>query len=207
MGFDRIMFALCSLGLVSSLPAAAFENAITPNSEFSRRDVRASYCEIFVDKALVYRETSETTHVTMWVRTNNTRLDSYVSGVGFYGRARLGSLECEPNDKRQVCKGVNEWRDYPLTAFAELPNYFSIDFTIASPDFGAKSYEGAFYIETVAGTRYWANAENFGNFVVDKTVAGWVEKAMNGRTSSASDITAAVSTSESFYYFNPNRCR
>jgi hypothetical protein len=201
------MCALLPPGIALPLIAVAADNPFSSNNELSRRDVRASYCEIFVDKSIVYRESSDDTHVTMWVRTNNTRLDSYVSGVGFYGKASLESFECIANDKRPICKGVNEWRDYPLMSFTQLPDYFLIDFAIASPEFGAKRFEGAFYIETVAGTRYWANAENFGNFIIDKTVAGWVEKAMEGRTSTSSDIELAVSTAESFYYFNPNRCR
>jgi len=164
---------LLSAGLILAISCKA--RAFTSNSDATPQEsftnnVKATHCEIFIDKAFM-RETRpdnglrQTLH--LFVKINPEKLDGAVTQVVQYDE-RVNSSS----------HGVSTrpWSPTDLSPFAGSSDYFEIELALIDNGSWYKQsffYEASFYVQTDKGTRYWANA-GFRNQNFESRQGNWI---------------------------------
>lgn len=178
--------------------------------EVQNTDVRASACEVFVDKVSprVYKDVRG---VILYVKTLNDKLDGEVTEVGFYGHATTDGCTKGPWDEE--CPGTFAWRSFKGEPHFGAKDYFEITLTVWNSMINKRIYEGAIYAKTSTGKTYWANPQGGGNFIIDyPMVENVLDLVPQCRDSNLvicgnADPSTRLSTADSFEYLNPDRCR
>jgi hypothetical protein len=162
-------------------------------------DIRATHCEIFVDRALPLTGSHALRKVHLYLKTLNDRLDGPIDKVGFYRQRTdqrcIGRPDCE-----------SSWGEDRVEAFVGSSDYFEVDLFIGGDYSPEYRYEGAFYVQTTKGTKYWANTEEGGNFVIDGNMYRNLQGDRRGPYYQSNPQVARVAADE-FPYLNPDRCR
>lgn len=187
------------------------------------RDVRASSCEVFIDKAMVIREArnpgsmSARTIVELMLKTDPARLDGKVVKVAFFGNV-------EDTTALAASDGVSPLPGPAQTLlggeFVQAEDYFHLPLFPVAYDLtrcsshgctdhaGKPVFTGSFYVQTDKGTRYWANAAS-GEFTIDLSLANSI--ATSFPSFGAQDIGRVPKTADEATggaaYLNPQRCR
>jgi len=217
--------ALAAVSFASGCASSATDSVGVDTQGLTASEQCSPGTAIFVDKVQYVGGDHGTARLHVWVKTLNDRLDGRITHVGF--RARLSIVGVTPPvqsssscDNFGDCAKVGQWVDYPFQSFFGASDYFENDSTPFPQDFyiendfiHARSYEGAFYVETDKGTRYWANApasSGDNNFHFDANMVQNVERIQGSQHNYgvySPDSTRAVATRESFPYLNPAGCR
>jgi hypothetical protein len=135
--------------------------SILSSPAFAGRHVDATNCEIFVDKLELSYGSHGSSAIQPFVKLLPSRLDGMVKEVGFH----FTSVSRGYNGGHD---SLEPWRDQPLSSVSPVNDYFTAPWEyMVGSDFGAASYEGAFYVITTAGTTYWAKTASGGNFRFD----------------------------------------
>ena len=175
----------------------SFATLALSNAAFAENHVPANNCEIFIDKITPYGGSHALRAANVWIKVLPQRLDGAIVEVGFRNIAtgNSGSLHLP-----------NSWDNRVLQNFAGAQDYFETNFPISS-DFGAVSYEGAFYVKTSNDKYYWAKT-NSGNFIFDHSTYDNVMNIKGANYNYSGNIGEAVATqSAGMEYYNPSRCR
>jgi hypothetical protein len=188
----------CVTGCSSAAPESGGDTAALA------ADVRATNCEIFVDRAMAVTGSHALTQITFYLKTQNDRLDAPIDHVGFY-RRRVDPY-CPSPGHEHNCDDSQAWSDERLRPFVGASDYFELSLLIGGDYAAENTFEGAFYVQTTKGTKYWANAEGGGNFLVDRATFNQLV-GLRPSPAYASDPQAAVVIAEDFAYLNPQRCR
>jgi hypothetical protein len=156
---------LLSVGLLFTVgcqPRAFSSESGVASVESGIANIKATNCEIFIDKALM-REThpngnSLSQTLRLFVKINPSKLDGSVAKVAHYGRSVHSHMY-----------GADEraWSAVELSRFVGSSDYFQMELELIQKDANYSNsyyYEGAFYVETDRGTRYWANAASGPDF-------------------------------------------
>jgi hypothetical protein len=164
--------------------------------------VPASYCELFVDKITPYQGSHALRALNLWVKVLPSRLDGPIAEVGFRNSQVSFSYPGGPVSSNR------DWTNDAMQPFFGAADYFQLSLPLAS-DYGATTYQGAFYVRTTTGTTYWAKAGNGGDFVFDRRTHDIVASRRVGYSSGyESSIDVAVPTQASgMDYYNLGRCR
>lgn len=142
-------------------------NASETHADETRTDYYAKHCEIFVDRIGISGFGSYGSHSMVYsVKILPERLDGRVKNVGIRVK-KYGTLMGEPYE--------GDWEETPGRLIGG-GDYYQFYF---SPGIHGTSltYEGAFFVETDKGTRFWLNPawENVitkdGNFILTGTSA------------------------------------
>lgn len=190
-----LVFSLASLAASQSVFAA---------------DYPAKHCELFVDQVAAWNSTYGYSGMTLKIKTINERLDGAVKEVGFRSIVRSTPQIkdfCQrynpDNGYANDCYQLDQWVDRPAREFFG-PDYFRIDLVLKHDYTFEHVFEGAFYVKTDKGTRYWLNPAGEQNFFVDRNMyqnlldLGSGGYYMRGRE---------ISTADKFKYLNPGGCR
>jgi hypothetical protein len=160
-------------------------------SALGDNNVPAKYCEIFVDKVVAYHGAYSTPVITFFIKTLNTRLSASVEEVGFRSR------EFGFDESNTYTHG--SWLDRKARPFVDSDDYWMVSLT------GTMSFEGAFYVKTTDGMRYWVNPANGPNFVVQKDL--FDRLIGSERQNAAESPNDAIPTQGTFLQnFNPKDC-
>jgi len=163
-------------------------------------DFHAGYCEVFIDRIVPVHGSHASTYLNVWVKTLNDRLDGEITKVAFYGH-HLDTGWC--GDER--CPEVwSAWEVRELDSFVGASDYFEIPLFLSGDYSPMVQWEGAFYVETDKGTRYWTNAADGGNFFLDRNMSDRLDQMRGGYNYTPSPAYA-IPTSE-FPYLNPDAC-
>jgi hypothetical protein len=165
------------------------------------RDVPATHCEIWVDKIRVAKGSHGIIKVNPFLKIDASKLDGAVTNVAFYERhSQTGASAYD-----------SEWSTVAMRKFLGASNYFEIDNNnqglVVVSDYSSTAYEGAFYVETDKGTRYWAKAEGDKNFQFNHgNMTPFADSCWNA--SNCADMNAIKTTAElNRKDINPNLCR
>ncbi|WP_164014093.1 hypothetical protein [Pyxidicoccus trucidator] len=191
--------------LLSALVASLFLSVLAP-SRAGAADYPASYCEVFVDRVGAYNTSHAYSSLFFYIKTLNWRLDSAVASVGFHGRMQLANGGTCSSTDYQCLSEFNIWKDYPATAFMGASDYWALNLVLGSDFTARRYYEGAFFVRTVNGNRYWVNPSGGGNFYLDSNMHINVRNAFGGQVYSQS-IETSINTADRFPYLNPGNCR
>jgi hypothetical protein len=180
------------------------------------RDLRASHCEVFVDKAFTETRSRHGVHGSL---------------IWFHAKILPWRLDGAPVRVSLFTRGVNlltgeefGWHEQPFDRIAG--DYYRLKLSI-SFDGGPSSgrppddtrYEGAFFVETDRGTRYWANAQVDGpNFFLDENLANDLIRVHGNRlfglefppefgSEGSLRLDSFAVTADVMPYLNPQRCR
>lgn len=197
------------LFLVTGCGVASVKDESSVSEASAMKDVKATNCEIFVDKMRLSSSSHGFLGTTPYVKIVRDRLDGDVVKVGFFGSHSYKGLDGQSQG--------GQWKEYPGYAFLGASDYFEVkedlynQFTLAV-DFSMNHvYEGAFFVETTKATRYWANTAESGNFRIDYDSIS----ALKGNAWSLSavayehmqDIGKVPATADMLPYYNPQHCR
>ena len=130
-----------------------------------------------------------------FLKVDRSKLDGEIVRVTFYARYSDG-----------------DWATYDFEPFLGVEDYFQIirgpygqKGLLISSDSGSAEYEGAFFVETIHGTRYWANAVGQRNFVFNnETLRDSIFEGRYGRWTYLENISV---TADLLPEMNPNGCR
>lgn len=132
------------------------------------KNIKATHCEIFIDKAAISETTDPTTgglvqDLYLFIKIYANRLDSGVRRVRYYGEYTQSSMYGR--------NGGDNWSEKNLDRQDEAADYFGTKLPLVKlyKYAGTEQKEvfrhsGAFYVESEKGTRYWANAQSQNNF-------------------------------------------
>lgn len=193
------LVALVASGLVP-LAASASMPVEPPSS------VRASACELFVDKLTIAYSSHGLHDVRAYVKVRPEQLPAPIQRVGFYGRSHA-----ERSEGGQWITRDSGWGDlFVAEPFLDANDYFKLSFPLGH-DWASYDYEGVFFVELVNGARVWLNAERATehtsgqNFRIDDRLYASLYRS-NGRTP-YDRMESAVPTQEHFTELNPRACR
>lgn len=177
------------------------ENESATASGALTSDVRATNCEVFVDRAIAVSGSHALRQIGVYVKTLNDRLDGPIDHVGFY-RKRTG-IGCQGNTD---CN--EDWREERIQAFVGSADYFELELPIGGDYSPGFEYTGSFFVQTTKGTKYWANTKEGGDFVIgDSTFESLRGNPYTSMPHYRSDPQQATATAEGFPYLNPGTCR
>lgn len=173
-------------------------------------DYNANHCEIFVDKVAAWSSTYGYTGVTFKIKTLNARLDGAIKMVGYRSILRSTPkivnfcINHPPaNGNSNNCDSIGKWVDRQAFAYFGS-DYFKIDLELSHDYTFEHVYEGAFFVETVKGTRYWLHPAQGVNFFVDENLrSSLLMRGSGGHFKQGKDLN----TADVFEYVNPLRCR
>jgi hypothetical protein len=171
----------------------------------SGNDIRATNCEIFVDRVIATGGSHGGKRITVFIKTLNDRLDGPIERVGFYRKEDATPCTQMPERTSMSCADSGKWKDITLQAFVGSSDYFELPLTIGGDYMPFSSYDGAFYVKTTNGTKYWANTKEGGNFVIDRNMFSNLEQMGHGGY--VPDPQRAAVTADRFPYLNPGTCR
>lgn len=183
--------------------------ASTLASAQAQRDVRATHCEIFVDKVRIRTSSHALRAAELFLKVRPEALDGTVTKAGFFG-TRATSTRTSPNP---ATKGPYELL---ASSFLGTGDYFVL--TDENSDMGLllgseyheNVWKGSFFVETSAGTRYWANNAEGGDFRIDYDAVRNAYRSQQAHPNSIPefrDVGALASTADIEPGLNPQRCR
>ncbi|MEK6705390.1 MAG: hypothetical protein AABZ06_06335 [Bdellovibrionota bacterium] len=190
-----------------SLVVLVFVSTVSAQNANSM-DIRATNCEVFIDKVGVYHafnpQWGEAIAAQFYVKTINDRLDGKVKKVGFYAQTRHAKTG-----------GVMiDWREFTSFPFEGATDYFEFflkDFRTDATWTFPHEFEGAFFVETENGTRYWANTSVGGNFVINPDLVKRIEQATGRQYGDKHGgnfkVRQLPKTADFFQELNPWQCR
>jgi hypothetical protein len=213
---DSVCVSALVLGTGSFEPTYFFTPASSATPRPPVRDLAATRCEIFIDKmAPVYEPgtpgrdgvTKQGGSLDTFLKIRATELDGAVVAVRLYGHV-VGDVT--ETDRTQ---NVDSWLG--------ADDYFNISIPVG--------WQGAAYVETTSGSRYWANPAGGGNFDLDRAwfrdleqTVGWYGTRLVSEdhqllslgdvgnsleTTQQLDVGALPGTALTAPYLNPVGCR
>lgn len=196
--------SIVKASLIASLLLVAAACGKTPDTASavtaaSIQDIRATNCEVFVDKVRVYHSSHGFTGAVLFVKLLNDRLDGDVTKVAFFAKHTYENYYGD--------RTVEDWQAYEGQKFAGANDYYEVrsynyDGFVVGADYSSDHvWLGAVYVETSTGKRYWSNTHDGGNFWLDhNSIAAmqpWVNNSLSNVPKTADQLT----------YWNPQRCR
>jgi hypothetical protein len=173
-------------------------------------DLPASHCEIFVDKASAWSSSYGYAGVTLKIKTLNDRLDGAIKQVGYRSIVRStpeidAFCKAHPASSgwSHDCATVGVWTDRVAQPFFG-PDYFKIQFELKHMYTFEHVFEGAFFVETDKGTRYWLNPSGGGDFFIDRNMR---QDLLNRGSGGYYPQGKELVTADVFPYLNPAGCR
>ncbi len=202
-----VSVALASLAGASFLPpqAQAFD------------DVRATNCEIFIDRIAARQTTWHGAFGGILIGEAYVKIDLPQVGLGsrvfFYGR----TLSI---DKSKKVTSDTGFRKVELIPFQGSSDYFMLPLGHLSHywfnDYDRISHEGAFFVEKANGTRLWLNSDQGdGHFFFDEGTsrairdlgATYVNSEFPYGEARHTGIVSIPNTASTNTYLNPQRCQ
>lgn len=194
----------------SKLALATFA-FLSTGEAFALRELRSERCEVFVERAQTYRGSHHLTGVTLYLKTRNQDIEGKIVRVGFYAQQRNTFRGCSSDEEtvRENCAPVAGWTVFPAVPFqGTAPDFWELKLTVTHNFTFPHQYEGAFFVETDKGLRYWANSPLAnGNFFIDGLMAQNLETAQGRGWIYGSRFEDAIVTADEFPYLNPAGCR
>lgn len=173
----------------------------------SLTDVPAGQCEIFVERVGVGCGSYRQADVYLYLKANLAALDGRPVRAGFMATVYDVENQCAvwPHS---YCSAVGTWQAWEGTSFFGATDYWALKLPIFPYDL---KWEGAFFVETDKGTRYWMNARTQPNFIIDVATYSQVSARFTENTGVAPscmhDWQETLLTATDFAELNPQRCQ
>lgn len=164
----KMAWVVASVGFAGPVLAAARPSDVDVIS----RNVNATHCEAFVEKGAVVFGNGQRSELRFYIKIHPERLDGAVKYVGFHAyKHDVGGICNGPSPlTNPYCAKVGTWSDYKSRPLVhESKDYFDVRLETSDIDGDVFKYEGAFFVQTDMGTRYWLHVnKRFENFYFDE---------------------------------------
>ena len=160
--------AIGALVLIANSPLLA--GAASP-------DFDADQCQLHMESAATWSTPGDMYEgLTFTIATENLKLDAPVRSVIFLAQLPSSpeiSAFCKAQPKGAVasndCDRTEQWMPYFAKPVAgDNDSHYRLDLDLRHGATFDHVYEGAFYVETTKGTRYWMHPSGGGNYFISR---------------------------------------
>lgn len=211
-------FILAAAAVAVSCTGRNLADVSATNTVRQLKNIRATHCEIFIDKAAISETFDPSTNgkvqeLHLFVKILKERLDAPVQKVIYFGEYTQSSMYGRT--------GGDNWSEHQLESHDSASDYFTTKLKLVklyryggSDQKEVFHHSGAVFVESANGTRYWANAEKKDNFEInmDFFKGGAIPelRILTSFTAKSEEVLGLKKTSESGEigrFFNPSGCR